>query len=58
MIKDEAIDIHKLIPENTAEEVISEAAEQSRSINDDLNFVFNDLKQPVANSSGDNCLQE
>ena len=56
MIKDEAIDTHKLIPENTAEEVISEAAEQSSSINDDLNFVFNDLKQQVANSSGDQLL--
>ena len=57
MIKDEAIDTHKLIPENTTEEVISEAAEQSSSINDDLNFVFNDLKQQVANSSGDQLLR-
>ena len=45
MIKDKAIDTHKLIPENTTKEVISEAAEQSSSINDDLKFVFNDLKQ-------------
>ena len=33
-------------------ELVPESAEQSSSLNDDLDFVFSDLKQQVANDSG------